>query len=90
MDTVSTLDRVSGIRYRDDMPSPPTLGARIRKAREHRGYSQWELARLTGCSQGNVSDWERGAYRPRLDRVIRLARALRLPVARLLAGLRAD
>ena len=37
-----------------------TLGDRLRKAREERGWSQPQLAKKSGISQATISDIERG------------------------------
>lgn len=38
------------------------IGARIRKYREMRGFSQKELAQKIGVSNSRVSNWEQGNY----------------------------
>lgn len=45
--------------------TPPSLGARIRRARERAQLSQEELARAVGASPRAVGDWENDRRRPR-------------------------
>jgi transcriptional regulator with XRE-family HTH domain len=53
-------------------------GARIRAAREKRGWSQRELANEIGTTAQAVSLWENGEASPSSTNVFALARALRL------------
>jgi len=48
----------------------------IRKLRKGRGYTQGELAELSGSSQGYISRIERGSCSPNRDLIRRLAAAL--------------
>jgi transcriptional regulator with XRE-family HTH domain len=63
------------------------VGARIRSAREAKGFSQWQLADLIpGAAEGNsVSRWERGKTMPSWPTLEALAKALDVPVAWLLS-----
>jgi transcriptional regulator with XRE-family HTH domain len=45
--------------------NPPSLGARIRRARERAQLSQEELAALVGASSRAVGDWENNRRKPR-------------------------
>jgi transcriptional regulator with XRE-family HTH domain len=45
--------------------NPPSLGARIRRARERARLSQEELAALVGASSRAVGDWENNRRKPR-------------------------
>lgn len=45
--------------------NPPTLGARIRRARERARLSQEELADRVGASSRAVGDWENDRRKPR-------------------------
>lgn len=45
--------------------SPPSLGARIRRARERAKLSQGELASAVGASVRAVGDWENDRRKPR-------------------------
>ena len=52
------------------------IGARIRKFREDRGYSQKELAELIGVSNSRISNWEQGVNRPDADILVDLCKTL--------------
>jgi len=45
--------------------TPPSLGARIRRARERAQLSQEDLAKAVGASVRALSDWERNEHKPR-------------------------
>jgi transcriptional regulator with XRE-family HTH domain len=62
------------------------LGANLPGARLERGLSQGRLAAECGLSQTQVSLFEFGRRLPSLDQFVRLARALDVPLQRLLAG----
>lgn len=52
-----------------------TMADRLRKAREHSGLSQTELAEATGISRHSISNYERGAFEPRRPQLLVLALA---------------
>lgn len=60
------------------------IGARIRKFREDRGYSQIELAQLIGVSNSRVSNWEQGINRPDADILVDLCKTLNVSPSELL------
>jgi transcriptional regulator with XRE-family HTH domain len=62
------------------------LGTLLRTARLERGLSQAELAALCGLSQVQVSYFEVGQRRPTLDQVFRIAKALDVPIQKLITG----
>lgn len=53
-----------------------TLGERLKTRRKQLGYSQHELADLTGISQIQISRYEQDANMPTSDMIIKLSRAL--------------
>lgn len=55
---------------------PLIVGANIRRARDEHGWLQRELAAKLGIGAQQVSDWERGTYRPNDENLIRLADVL--------------
>lgn len=63
--------------------SAALIGARIRGAREDRGWSRRELAkRMDGLATDNdIYRWEKGQHRPRDDALAAAARALELPLS---------
>jgi transcriptional regulator with XRE-family HTH domain len=61
------------------------LGKRIRLLRVDREMSQEQLARSAGMSRNFVSSIERGAHGVDVVRLLRLAEALRVDIAELVA-----
>jgi len=53
-----------------------TIAEQIRTRRTELEMTQLELAFLVGCSQGRLSEWERGATQPTLANLERLAAVL--------------
>lgn len=62
----------------------------LRTIRELAGFSQAELARRTGISQGHISQIESGQKHPRPRTVRLLADHLGVPLGSLLAPARSD
>lgn len=63
------------------MKSPTELfGARIRELRKARGLTQDQLAEFLGVEQKHISLIELGKSYPSLDRLIRIAEALQVPL----------
>jgi transcriptional regulator with XRE-family HTH domain len=60
------------------------------RLRNLRGYTQADLAVLTGKSEAAISRFESGERRPDPETVVKLARALRVSSTRLNAALRSD
>ena len=57
----------------------------IRELREKKGWSQIELARRSGVTQSAISDIESAKTKnPRIDTMDAIARALNVPIARLI------
>jgi len=61
------------------------VGAAIRKLREAKGITQEELASAVGMMRSNISRIEAAKRRPTLETVERIANALKVPVADLIA-----
>lgn len=57
------------------------LGDRIKASREAAGLSQEDLGRKVGVGQTTVGSWERGRTEPKRVMVIRIAKALDVPLA---------
>ena len=53
---------------------------RLRRYREHREMTQKQLGQLLNYSQQTIHKWESGETSPDPDAVVRLARALRIPL----------
>lgn len=60
----------------------------LRAARTSKGLSQEGLGHASGIHRTEVSLLERAQREPRLGTIVRLARALDIPVAKLLDGIR--
>jgi transcriptional regulator with XRE-family HTH domain len=50
-----------------------TLGKRIKKLRRAEDISRADFARMFGVGQGTVAYWERDAFAPRLDKLMKIA-----------------
>lgn len=59
----------------------------LRSLRKRRGLSQEALGDVAGIHRTEVSLLERSGRDPRLSTLVRLARALGVPVSRLLRGI---
>jgi HTH-type transcriptional regulator, competence development regulator len=71
----------------NDDRSRRLLAANIRRCRQQSGLSQEDVAQACRCHRTEISLLERGGRDPRLSTLLRVARALRVPVARLVDGL---
>ena len=56
------------------------IGKLIQKAREEAGLSQEQTAKLLGCSQAALSNYELGKRRLYLANIVQIAEALHKPV----------
>jgi len=56
------------------------IGKKIQQAREEKGLSQEQLARMIGCSQSALSNYEKGKRRLYLSHLEKLAEALEKPI----------
>ena len=70
------------VKAHDDSGKPSSLAA----LRADAGMTQVELARRVGVSQSQIADWERGAHVPSARSIERLAVALGVPAADVLAS----
>ncbi|MEO0141174.1 MAG: S24 family peptidase [candidate division WOR-3 bacterium] len=64
-----------------------TIGARIKRAREHRGMSQLRLARQIGVPFQRISEWERGLVSPSARYLKAIADSLSVSLDWLLSGM---
>lgn len=60
------------------------LAERLRRVREQLGFTQDDIAQLTGQPRPVVSDWERGTRRPNSHQIDKLAIIFRIPREELL------
>lgn len=63
------------------------VGARLARERKRQCKSMATLARVAGTHASEVSRLERGLRDPRLSTLVRIARALDVPVAALVDGI---
>ena len=61
-----------------------TIGKRLRKIRVEQGLTTVELGMRANISQGMISRIENDCANPTIDKVVSLARALNIPVSKLL------
>jgi len=66
------------------------VGARIRQLRTERGLAIKLIAERTGMHRPLVSRVELGTYMPRLDTILRIAKALDVRVADIVSVIDAD
>lgn len=66
------------------------IGLRVSALRRAKGLTQAKLAEEADKSLDAISSLERGKYRPTLETLVAVARALDVPVSALLDGDRAD
>jgi DNA-binding XRE family transcriptional regulator len=64
----------------------PNIGATIRKMREEKGVTQEALARAAGMIRANLSRIEASKHRPTLETIERIATALKVSIADLIAA----
>lgn len=58
----------------------------IRNARRNKGYTQEQLAKLMGVSQGAITQWETGATHPSFTLIPKLAGVLGISIDELVRG----
>lgn len=68
------------------MKEAETLGRRLRHFRQAANLTQEKLATATGLGVSNIRNWEQGHRTPNVFALYRLARALRVPMERLVEG----
>lgn len=67
-------------------PILAAFGLRLRQQREAKGLTQERLAEKADLDQTYISGIERGLRNPGIKNVVRLARALGIPTAKLVEG----
>lgn len=63
-----------------------TIGEKIKRARKKAGLTQKQLGEKMGVSFQSIAQWENDLRNPKLDTLIRIAKALGVPVASLIPG----
>lgn len=56
---------------------------RLHNLRERKGYTQAELAKVLGCSQQTVSNWESGDLSPNFDYVLKIVEFYKISISEL-------
>ena len=56
---------------------------RLQNLRERKGYTQAELAKILGCSQQTVSNWESGDLSPNFDYVLKIVDFFKISISEL-------
>jgi transcriptional regulator with XRE-family HTH domain len=67
-----------------------TIGDNIRELRELHELSMWQLAKLSQVDYNTLKQWENNGRSPNALMLARVARALMVPVERLLKGVEAS
>lgn len=63
-----------------------TVGKNIRRFRKEAGLTQKQLAEKTGIAEITIRQYESGKYKPKIDKLIKIADALNIPYYWLVAG----
>jgi transcriptional regulator with XRE-family HTH domain len=68
------------------VPVQTTTGSRIETARSQLGFSLPQLARRIGVQRKTLENWENDRSDPRVDKLMKLAGVLQVPLIWLLTG----
>lgn len=77
---------LTGIVEPEEAISGDTIGDRIRKIREEKGFSYEEISNLTGFDIDLLLLIEKGAVQPQIGVIVKLSKALDAAFSRLLSG----
>lgn len=55
------------------------------KIRDERGYTDYYVAKETGIATATMTDWKMGRYVPKVDKLMKIARLLEVPLEDLLS-----
>lgn len=69
---------------KEDNRAREILGAKLRRAREERGLTQWQVAIAMGVRRTTISGWEQGRRLPDWPTLQRLARVLNIDAKELI------
>ena len=50
------------------------------KARDMSGLRDYAVSQKTGVSSSTLTDWKKGRYTPKADKLVRIAKLLNIPV----------
>lgn len=79
--TVEVIDKPVKAHRVEDVGAEETIGAKIKRLRIAKHWSQTELATLLGWKQGTVSLFERERQKPSVESLTQLAEVFSLPLA---------
>lgn len=74
-------------RHKEKTVQPPNIAQHIASARLERGLTQTELAARARLNRQHINYFETGARVPNVEQLLKIARALDLPLQRLLYGI---
>jgi len=57
---------------------------RYAEARDSKGLTDYRVSEITGIARSTFSDWKAGRYKPKVDKLLKIARALEIPVENLI------
>jgi|SRR5262245_5147889 len=80
------MSRLSSVRKKKPSAIDEQIGGRVRTQRVMRGMSQTDLATACGVSFQQIQKYERGVNRIGGGRLVRIARALHVPISNLIPG----
>jgi transcriptional regulator with XRE-family HTH domain len=63
-----------------------TLGTKIKSLRLHKGWTQADLAKTLGCTQGIITAYENGRKKPSIEKIGHIAQVLGATVDELLSS----
>ena len=52
--------------------------------RDERGFSDYRVAKLCGIPQSTIYDWRKGLYKPKADKMMKIAGLLQMPLEELI------
>lgn len=68
-------------------PGHQKFGKRIQQLRKQRGLTQEDLADLIGVDRSYMGFVERGERNPTLDKIIKIAKALKMTLSEIFSGI---
>lgn len=66
------------------MKGGKVLYDKFRQIIEKRGITPYKVSKATGISQVTLSDWKHGRYKPKVDKLIKIAKYLNVPLEELI------
>lgn len=57
---------------------------RYAEFRDSKGFTDYRVSEITGIARSTFSDWKAGRYKPKADKLLKIARALDVPVESLI------